>query len=409
MQDQNRLSQPSSPKWGSTLKLIVGLTFVAILAGLFVYFRSLIGPIILAFVLSYLLHPVAEKISTLTKLSWKGSVNIIFLVVMILLIGLGTLTGFAVVQQIQNLILLVDRFLNNLPQIVAELSTQTYTFGPFEIDMAQLELGIITERLLAYLQPLLGRVGLMASTAATSAVSSVGWFLFTLIISYFVLVDARSVPEKLPYVQFPGYDDDIRRMGEELKRSWNAFLRGQLILISLVIISYTILMTILGIRFALAIAILAGLSRLVPYLGPLTAWTVTGMVAFFQPANYFGLDPWQYALLVVGAAFLLDQIFDNVVSPKFFGSALGIHPAAVLITAILGANLFGLVGLLLAAPAVATLKLIGRYIIRKMLDQDPWPLVDEQDKWVAIPLRTRATKWLQQRYRILKERRSNEQ
>jgi predicted PurR-regulated permease PerM len=404
MQDLDSKSPPVSPKWDPTMKLVVGLTFVAIVAGLLIYFRSLIGPLLMAFVLSYLLHPIVEWLSSLTKLSWKGSVNIIYLVLVILLAASITGAGFALVQQIQNLILVVDRFLNNLPQIVADLSTQNYTVGPFELDMAQLELAMITERLLAYLQPVLGRMGTLVSTAATSVASTLGWMLFILIVSYFLLADASRVPKKLPYIQVPGYDEDLRRMGIELKRSWNAFLRGQLILISLAIISYTVLMSILGVRSALAIAILAGLSRFVPYLGPLTAWTVTALVAFFQSANYFGLDPWLYTLLVVGAAFLLDQIFDNLVSPKLFGSTLGIHPAAVLIAAILAANLIGLIGLVLAAPAVATVKLLGWYIVRKMLDQDPWPSIDEEGKQVTPSLHSRASRWLQARLLLLKQK-----
>lgn len=391
-----------SPKWGPTMKLIVGLTFVGIVAGLLVYFRGLIGPIILAFVLSYLLHPVAERLSTLTGLSWKSSVNIIYLVLLILLAASITVAGLAVVQQIQNLILVVERFLNNLPQIVADLSVRTFTLGPLVLDMAQFELGNITERFLAYLQPLLGRVGSLVSTAATSAAATLGWILFVMVISYFLLADASRVPTKLPYIQIPGYDEDLRRLGMELKRSWNAFLRGQLILITLVLISYIILMTTLGVRYAVAIAILAGLSRFVPYLGPLTAWTVTALVAFFQPFNYFGLDPLQYTLLVIIAAVVLDQIFDNLVSPRLFGNTLGIHPAAVLITALLAANLIGLIGLVLAAPAVATFKLIGRYVVRKMLDLDPWPIEDETERQPGISLQTRVLRWVQAQLRLLR-------
>jgi predicted PurR-regulated permease PerM len=393
-----------SPKWGPTMKLIVGLTFVGIVAGLLVYFRGLIGPIILAFVLSYLLHPIADRFSTITGLSWKGAVNLIYLVLLILLATSITIAGLAVVQQIQNLILVVDRFLNNLPQIVADLSVQTFYLGPLELDMAQFELGIITERFLAYLQPLLGRVGSLVSTAATSVAATLGWILFVLVISYFLLADASRVPTNLPYIQIPGYDEDLRRLGMELKRSWNAFLRGQLILITFVLITYTILMTILGVRYSIAIAILAGLSRFVPYLGPLTAWTVTALVAFFQPFNYFGLDPWQYTLLVISAAVLLDQIFDNLVSPRLFGKTLGIHPAAVLITALLAANLIGLIGLVLAAPAVATFKLIGLYTVRKMLDLDPWPIETEIEKQPTVSLQTRTFKWVQARLRSLKHR-----
>jgi predicted PurR-regulated permease PerM len=170
------------------------------------------------------------------------------------------------------------------------------------------------------------------------------------------------------------------------------------------LISYTILMTVLGVRYAIAIAILAGLSRFVPYVGTATAWTVTALVAFFQPFNYFGLDPWQYTLLVIGSAVILDQIFDNLISPRLFGQTLGIHPAAVLIAAILSANLIGLIGLVLAAPAVATFKLVGRYIFRKMLDLDPWPVEDEVVQQNGVSLQARAFKWLQSILHTLRHR-----
>jgi predicted PurR-regulated permease PerM len=100
---------------------------------------------------------------------------------------------------------------------------------------------------------------------------------------------------------------------------------------------------------------------------------VTFLVALFQGENYFGLVPYQYAILVVVSAFVLDQIFDNLVSPRLLGQALGVHPAGVLIAAIIAANLIGIIGLVLAAPVLATLGLLGRYIARKMLDLDPWP------------------------------------
>jgi predicted PurR-regulated permease PerM len=100
---------------------------------------------------------------------------------------------------------------------------------------------------------------------------------------------------------------------------------------------------------------------------------VTFLVALFQGDNYFGLLPYQYAILVVVAAFVLDQIFDNMISPRLLGEALGIHPAAVLVAAIIAANLLGIIGLVLTAPVLATLRLMTRYFFRKLFDLDPWP------------------------------------
>jgi predicted PurR-regulated permease PerM len=174
-------------------------------------------------------------------------------------------------------------------------------------------------------------------------------------------------------IEIPGYGADIQRLSRELGLIWNAFLRGQVILFTLTLLVFSMALSALGTRFFLALALLAGLARFVPYVGPIITWTVTALVAYFQAGNYLGLVPWQYALVVVIFVIVIDNIFDNLVSPRILGDTLGVHPAAVLVAAIIAANLLGLVGVVLAAPVLASLMLIGRYTIRKMVDIDPWP------------------------------------
>jgi predicted PurR-regulated permease PerM len=212
-----------------------------------------------------------------------------------------------------------------------------------------------------------------------------GWGAFVLVISYFLLADAGHVPDLLTNIELPGHADDIRRLGRELGRTWNAFLRGQLIIFIMIIISNFLLMTLLGVRNALGLAFLAGLAKFVPYIGPLIAGIVTALVAFFQSSNYLGIEPFTFAIVVVVAAVVLDQIYDNLVSPRIFGQTLGVHPAAVLIAAIIAANLIGFVGLLLAAPVLASLQLFGRYAMRKMVDMDPWPEPEAPSVDIRIP------------------------
>lgn len=375
-----------STKWGPTAKLVVGLSLTAILLVLVFYFRSLIGPLVLTFILAYLLHPVIDGISRFTGISWRMAVNITYILLLVLLGVTFTLTGLAIAQQVINLYEVIERFVNQLPQLADELSQQIIIIGPFELEMSQLDLGPLAERLLAIIQPVLTRFGGLLSSFAASAAAALGWGFFILVISYFLLAEAKKVPREITGIEIPGYDEDFRRIGLELKRIWNAFLRGQFIIITLVFFSYTLLMTILGVRFALALAILAALARFVPYLGPLTAWTVLGVVVFFQGSNNLGLQNWQFMLFVLIAAIILDQMFDNLISPRVFGPALEIHPAVVLIVAITAASFIGLIGLILAAPTVATFKLLGRYTIRKMSDQDPWPLVLQQERIRPTPI-----------------------
>jgi predicted PurR-regulated permease PerM len=139
------------------------------------------------------------------------------------------------------------------------------------------------------------------------------------------------------------------------------------------------------VRYSLAIAILAGLGRFVPYIGPLVVWIVLALVTLFQGSNFFGMVSYQYTLLVLALAILLDQIIDNYINPRFLGRALGVHPAAVLVAALVAANLIGVIGLLLAAPVLATLKLLAGYLIRKMFDLDPWPPSREEGKVMEFP------------------------
>jgi predicted PurR-regulated permease PerM len=187
-------------------------------------------------------------------------------------------------------------------------------------------------------------------------------------------------------------------MGKELKVIWNSFLRGQLLLIAIVIVTYSVLFLILGVRYSLALAVLAGLARFVPYLGPLTAWVTTYLVAFFQDTNYFGLEQWFYALMVITICFLVDQAFDQLISPRLMGEKLGVHPAALLVVAIMAANLLGVIGLVLAAPVLATLQLAGRYATRKMLDMDPFPPP------TARPLRPERRRHLKTIWRFLRSK-----
>jgi len=382
-------SMNKSPTWGGNVKMIVGLTMVAIVAAFLVRFNSILPPLLLTFMLIYLLRPMVVWMSKSPLLSWRWAVNIIFIVLVILVLAAFTLTGVAVVQQLQSLIFVIQRFVNDLPEMVLEFSTHVYVIGPFQVNMshylAPTNLESLAQELLRVVQPLLGQAGSLLGTLASGTATLFGWSFFVLLVSYFVLADMGQVPDVLVHVELPGYDSDIRRIGRELSRIWNSFLRGQIILFTLSVVVYILLFAILGVRYFLALALVAGLARFVPYVGQWANWTILILVTVFQKGNYFGLTTLQYVILVAAFVFVTDQIFDNVVSPRILGRSMGVHPAAVLIAAIIGFSLLGIIGVILAAPGLASLTMLGRYIFRKMLDLDPWPESDEEEPAMAYP------------------------
>lgn len=368
----------TSPAWSSGTKLVIGLTFVAILAALLIYFRSIIGPLLLAVILAYVLHPIAAVLSRTAKLNWRWSTNIVFFIFVLIVLTILTVSGLAIVQQMQSLIGVINRFTSTIPEFIDQLSSRVYNIGPYQFGLSQTDLQSLANQLLDTLQPVIGRVGSLLSSFAASALLTIGWIFFVLVIAYFMLARTGEVTDEMIQLDIPGYNEDIKRMGHEFRRIWNVFLRGQLVIFLLAILLYSILLYALGLRYALGIAILAGVARFIPYVGPFIVWIVTALVAFFQGSNYFAMEPWQYMILVVGLCLLLDLMLDNIVVPRFHGDTLGLHPAAVLVAALVAARLIGFVGLMLAAPVLASMVLISRYFIRKMLDQEPWPQLEDE-------------------------------
>lgn len=366
-----------SPRWGSTTKLLIGLVFVGILAFLLNRFASLVTPLLMIFILAYLLHPLTSGISSRLGISWRASVNILYLVILVLLISLLTLGGVGLVQQIQNLITSVQDIVANLPTYIANLSGQVFQIGPFRLDMNTIDLNAFSRQLLSYVQPLLGQTGNLLSAIASGAAEVFGWTFFILLVSYFVMAESSGLRGDLFKVDVPGYAEDFRKLGNELSRIWNAFLRGQIFIFILASVIYIFVLTILGVRFAIGLAIMAGLAKFLPYIGPAITWVVMALVTFFQDPKPFGLEPLAYTAIVVIITLVIDQIIDSFVVPRIMARTLKVHPAAVLVTALVAANLMGILGVVIAAPFLASVTLLGRYTMRKLFDQDPWPEKDD--------------------------------
>jgi len=363
----------TSPRWSSTTKLLVGLVIVGIAAFLFFRFTSLLTPLLMVFILAYLFHPIVTLISRGLRISWKASVNIFYFIILLILIGLLTLGGVGLVTQVQSLIHQVQTIVADLPTYVESLSGQVFQIGPFILDMRTLDLNEISRQLLSFVQPLLGRTGNLVGTVASGAAEIFGWTFFVLIVSYFVMIESNGLQSDLFKVEIPGYNEDLRRLGSQLNNIWNAFLRGQIFIFAMSTVIYIFVLSFFGVRYAIGIAFMAGLAKFLPYIGPAITWVVMALVTYFQPDKPFGMQPLAYMGMVVITTTVIDWVIDNLIAPRIMARTLRVHPAAVLVTALVAANLLGILGVVIAAPFLASLMLLGRYTMRKMLDLDPWP------------------------------------
>lgn len=367
---------PVSPRWGSTTKLVVGLSLVLFSAFLLLRFLNIVGPLLLAFLLAYLFYPVAGLLRRVTHISWRLAVTVVFIVLLLLVLGSLGLGGLAVVEQVQSLITFLQGALKDLPNFLNNFASHPIEFGPFKFNVQLLDVNLIAQQVLGAVQPILSQAGASVVAVAAKVGTVVGWMFFILLVAYFMLAESGGFPNRLFNFSIPGYDDDINQLGQALARIWNAFLRGQLTIVLITILYYNFLLGALGVHFFFGLALLAGLARFIPYVGPFVAWTSYGLVAFFQGSTIFGLPPLGYAAVVVGCAWFSDLVMDNVVVPRLMSNALRVHPAAVMVSALVAFNLLGVIGVVLAAPVLATVKLFLEYITAKLLDQNPWAQID---------------------------------
>lgn len=379
-QSAKKPSGPSSPRWNNSTKLVVAAFFLVVAVGLLIVFRNILGPLLLAFVMVYLFYPVADMLHTRFQLNWRLSVALVYLLLIVVIGGGLVWGGFAIVDQSQSMFGFLAKQMDSLPDFLTDLGKTNYSFGPFTFNFEQLDTQIdqlITD-LMDSLTSVASQAGLLVGSFASGAANLIANTVLVLLVSFFMLSESNGVASQIVNLNVPRYQMDIQHMTRRLSRIWDGFLRGQLTLILITVLLYTLVLTILGMPYAIGLALLAGLARFLPYIGPGILWVVLFLVSIFQSEPGWGLLPIWYAVLVVGVGMVVDVVIDQFITPKLMGRALHMHPAALLVGVFMGASLLGFIGIILAAPVLATLKVFAQYAFRKLFDLDPWEVPEEK-------------------------------
>jgi predicted PurR-regulated permease PerM len=213
----------------------------------------------------------------------------------------------------------------------------------------------------------------MVASVAGATAQAVGVLVVILVLGYYMLIDFGELDDSFVGMVPRAYRADFRRLLDETGLVWNAFFRGQLLLGLIVGGLVAVVLTILGVRFSLVLGLIAGVLEFVPIFGPAIAGLISVLVALFQGSNWWGLSVWAFGGIVLVVFVLIQQVENNILVPRIIGHSLNLHPILVLLGALVGGLLAGVLGLLLAAPSVATLRLWLGYVYRKVVGLETWP------------------------------------
>jgi HAD superfamily hydrolase (TIGR01549 family) len=353
-----------STEWSRTTKrlVIVGLIIIFLLA--LYLFRALLPPVILAFVLAYLLKPLADWFERRTEVPRTLAVVVVYLALFVVVIIIPvTVVPYAVDR--------ISRINLNLQQLTDQLVgflSQPFTLFGYTINLEDLT-GDVRGALQDLLQPFASRT----LNLFFNVLSSLLWVVSIIIISFYLVKDADRLRQFLDRMAPPGYTEELARLREEINLVWKAFFRGQVVLGVVVGTVVWIAMSIVGLPNAGIMGLIAGLLEVVPTFGPVLATIPALLVALFLGSAYLPLSNFWFAVLVLGIYTLIQQVENAYLVPRIMGRRLQLHPVVVFVGVLAGGFLAGTIGVLLAAPVIATFRVVLGYLYGKLLDREPFP------------------------------------
>ncbi|TMB71393.1 MAG: AI-2E family transporter [Chloroflexi bacterium] len=366
-QEHNRRGMRS--RWTPTTKrLVVG---GLLLVGLLFLWRAgdIVQPFIWATILAYILLPVVGAIERRFALPRTVAAILVFVGVLAVIFGGGRV--------------LVPRILDNSRDLqttwpVLLANARTTVSDTFD----QIGLGDLDDALIGpSVQDIEAQVRAMASRSALPFIVNTGHFLLEFLIFLIgTFLMLRDAPRLLAFVRRNVPRDhraEVLHILGDTNVMLGRYIRGQLILVVLMSTVTTIGLTILGIPYSVLLGIMTGVLETIPFVGPITAGAIACLVALGHP-NPFGWSQIAYVAVVAIMYTVLRHAEDYLVIPAVIGRAVRLHPAIVIFALLSGGAAFGLLGIVLAVPVAATLRLVLIYVRAKLRDEDPFgPLSEE--------------------------------
>ena len=382
-------------RWSSSIKRTVVLVILVLLALVIYRFRDVIPPLVIAFLLAFILDPIADFLTDRLRLSRGLATGLIFLILILGMLG--------VVAAPVTVVPSIRRAVNSVQIDFIRVITDIGDFldRPVEIWGYSLDLSDVFEEVSAMLRSFVSSVAQGTLDVVLNLASGALWLIIILMITFYLVKDADRFTEQLDDMVPPGYRDDFVLMRQQITDVWNAFLRGQLLLSGAMILITTVVCTVIGLPYAVVMGLIAGVMEFVPNVGPIIALIPAALVALFQGSSFLPLSNFGFAMLTIGLYIVIQQIEGNLLVPRILGRSLNLHPLVVLIGIIVGGRLAGILGILLAAPVLATLRVVGRYVFCRLYDRDPFAELEAAAAPSKPGLLRRACRaawcWLQER------------
>lgn len=330
--------------------------FFIILGILFIWFlyieREILTPFVLAAIFAYIINPLVNFLSQKVRLPRTFSVIVIYLLILGIFFSGSVFLSKRIVEESSQ----IDKFINSL----VTTADKQITYLPDWLRTSA------SDALLSLNQAKLTALSPSLLSLFPKAVSGVISFVIFLFSGFYFLKEGRNIIDKLLNFIPNDYKIEVEILLRKINTVFGGYLRGQLLLVAFVSTILFIALSYLGIKFALVLAVFSGFAEIIPFVGPIVAGGVAALVAFVTGTSNFNLSPIQLLGLVAAIYFITRQFEDYFVIPFVMGKITGLHPLTILFAVVAGGHLVGVLGLILAVPIAASLKILLEFSVDKI-------------------------------------------
>jgi predicted PurR-regulated permease PerM len=345
-------------QWSLSFRYLVGILLFSAFVALLFYAHDAVRNVAIAAFVAYLINPAVVYLSTSTRMSRTAAVNIVFFTTLLLLLGLPATLAPIFYEEAQSVI-------GDVLDLSAQLST---------LLSKPVEIGPLVFHLEAWGQTLAQGQGALLTPLPEEALqlletTSVGvlWSLIILVSTYLFLSEWPRMRESLFSFVPPEYRGEMEEVYARLRRVWMSYLRGQIVLMVIVGVVFTIAWMIMGIPGALVLGMIAGLFTLVPDVGPFLAAMLAVGVALLEGSTWIPLSNFWVAVITMVVYLVLIGLKNFFLRPIIMGRSVHMNEGVIFIAILIATILEGILGALLVVPLLASAVIIVGYIQRKVL------------------------------------------
>jgi len=339
--------------------LQIAFGFAALVVAVIVLYllRDFLGAFVLGAAIAFMIQPAVVRLVAL-GIPRVIAIVIVFLVIIVAIGGLVLLIVPLVVSE-------VGQLQTQAPSIAAAAQDRINSLqgSPIQVFGITIDLKGVTETISSHLKDtLLGQFG-NAVTIGLTALTTVLQLLLTFIVAFLLALDAAAFRRVLRRLVPNDYRTDFDQIWRKVRKMLYAYVRGQLFIAGLIGILSGIACLLLGLPDAGALGLIAGITALIPYLGPFIGAVPAVLVGLAQGTGK--------AVLVAIVYFGISNLILNIVYPKVMGDAVRLPPVLVIVAFIAGFSWAGILGMFVAVPIAATLRILFDHIYPRLYEKQP--------------------------------------